>query len=681
VRRLIDSHPGKAICAGLILALVIPFLTFASVVKATAQVETQPTWAVVEFQNLSPKGGAGYGKVASDAVSSELAKTNKYALESPETVSRKMTELGYPQTGLRPDQLVRLGQNIPVTTIVSGQIVDWQVISAGGGKQADVLLRVEVRDVASGLMINGAALKASSSIRGGEVSDETLVNEAIGAGAFQAVADIIGRQLPRASVLNTIGNTALINRGSRSGFKADQEVVVTRGREQVAAAVVREVNPDDSIIAVTRPIKGIQPGDKVQVIFAVPELKGFDKRGNADIVRPRSRGAGQNAGLITLLIIVGIAAFLLGGGNGGGQDLVTNTIAEAFVLPDDTPAVKISWRPDAFIKGNAQRFQWQVYRSDSPFAPVIIAPGNTTEAVDDARPRTFTWYDFQGIIGGTFCDNTAPANPTTANANGVTPGTPYTYSVELVYSLSALDLPGTGTTTGGGTGTTGITTGGGTGLTTGGGGGGTTGLTTGGGTTGRTTGGGGGGRVATVEGEEVVVTADDVIDMANLTYGEVVALRQTGGGGDRCYFASTKVATRGTATPFVRPALRSPANNAIVATAPVFTFTSVKGSVSSVVVEYVLQLSDDPTFPKGRTITPADGKFVDNTVAPGAQLSTKPIREALTAFKGAEFVYWRIGARNVNDVPGPVPINGDRYVFSLPFRFQRPTDPPIPPQQ
>jgi hypothetical protein len=682
VRRFIESRYGKAVSLLVVHAMLIPFLTFVSVARSVAQIETLPQWAVIEFTNLSPKGGAGYGKTASDAVSSELAKTNKYEMIPSETVTRAETELGYTGT-LRPDQLIRLGQNIRATTIVSGQLVDYRIIEVGAGKQADVLLRVEVRDVASGLSINGAALKASSAIKGGDVSDETLVNEAISAGAYEAVQQMIARTLPRATVLNTLEKTALINRGTRSGFQKDQEVIVTRGRDQVATATVNEVEPDAAVIGVTRSNRGIQPGDKVQVVFNVPPLYGFAKNGQADTGGRRGGnggrlGHGSNSGLISVLILIGIAAFLLGGGRGGGQDLVTDVTAEALVLPDDTPAVKLSWRPDAFVKGNNQRFQWQIYRSDTFGAPVLVAPGFSTEAIDDARVRTFTWYDFQGVIGGAFCDNTAPANPATVTPNGVVPGTVYTYQVELIYSLSALDLPGTGTTgtTGGTTGTTttgtttgGLTTGGGGGLTTGGGGG----LTTGGRGSGITV------ESASYDDEGVPFSTGGA---ASSDDDDVFALQQnTGGGGDRCYFASTKVPAKGQATPLVRPALRSPVNNAIVATAPVFVFTSVKGVTSSVVLQYVLQLSDDPTFPKNRTIMPADGVFIDNSTTPGAQLSTKPIRDALTAFKGSEWVYWRIGARNVSDNPGPVPVGGERYIFSAPFRFKRPTDPPIPPAE
>ena len=56
--------------------------------------------------------------------------------------------------------------------------------------------------------------------------------------AAEAVAKIQSQVLPSATVLNTRNNEALINRGAREGFKDGQQVIVTRGREEVATATV-----------------------------------------------------------------------------------------------------------------------------------------------------------------------------------------------------------------------------------------------------------------------------------------------------------------------------------------------------------------------------------------------------------------------------------------------------------
>ena len=48
--------------------------------------------------------------------------------------------------------------------------------------------------------------------------------------------------------------------------------------------------------------------------------------------------------------------------------------------------------------------------------------------------------------------------------------------------------------------------------------------------------------------------------------------------------------------------------------------------------------------------------------------------------QGATQIFWRIGARNIADSPGPVPDGtGERYIFSDVRSFTRPNTPPPPP--
>ena len=48
--------------------------------------------------------------------------------------------------------------------------------------------------------------------------------------------------------------------------------------------------------------------------------------------------------------------------------------------------------------------------------------------------------------------------------------------------------------------------------------------------------------------------------------------------------------------------------------------------------------------------------------------------------QNATTIWWRIGARNIDDVPGPIPdATGQRYIFSVPRSFTRPNNPPPPP--
>ncbi len=652
MRRFIKSSLGKAVSLLTAGALLVPFFTFWTMARASAQIDTLPTWAVVEFANLSGKGGK-YGKVAADAVAAELSKTNRYDIVPADTVDRTMKELGYTPPLTRPDELIRLGQSLQqrASSIVSGEVVDYRVNNSGNGKQASVVLRVLVRDVASGLSVNGAAVIASSSVRTGDATDETLINEAIAQAAFMAVGEIVSRTLPNATVLNTLERTALINQGTRSGFTVGQEVVVLRGREQVAQALVSDVEPDSAYVRVTRQTKGIQPGDKVRVVFTVPEAKGFNSKNVAKIEKPRRQKNNNN--LVGLIIIVAILGFLLLNGHGSNNTLTSDVTAEALMLGDDTAAVQINWRTDAFAKGNQQRFRWQIWRQDVSGAPVLVVDGANNSAIDDSRGRQVTWYDFGGLVGGSTCQFTAPPAVGPVAGPGVVAGTPYLYSLELVYKVNPLDLPD-----GGNTGSTGSTTGGTTG--------GSSGITTGGGTTGLT-----GGRGTGGDDNEDAVFYQQTTGTTGTTGGTATA-----GGTTECFFVSQRATAKGYATPLNRPNLRTPEDNALVDpnVPAVFTFTSVKGAVNSVRLEYALQFSDDPNFGPNRTATIV--RFVDNTTQGGTVSTPAVSRADLLRFPGAPVVYWRIGGKNLADVPGPIPINGERYIFSGFSRFRRPAQPP-----
>lgn len=652
MRQFIVTYPGRMLSAIAIFALILPFLSLTLAAKATAQQESKEPWAVVQFADLSPVKGEGLGQMAAEALSVELSKLDQYEVLGLDAVDRAMAELGYQAPISKPDELVRLGQNLRVVNIVNGELINYRIVKEGSGRFAEVKVRVVVRDVASGLTINGAAILGTSGVRTGDVEDSTLIRDALNDAAFKASAEIGKNQLPKATVLNTLERSALINKGARSGFQKGQQVIVLRNREQVASATVAEVEPDSAFINVTRQTKGVQPGDRVQVIFDVPSLKAeFGRPGDVGRVTPRR--SGNASGVISVLLVLGLAVFLLGQGRGGNTSIVTSLSAEATVLPNDQPAVRLSWRPDAFVKGNQTRFNWQIWRDDVPDTPVAVANGSASNYIDDGNALgNLTWYNFTDVGPQPNCPELADSEDVPRTA--LSAGTPYLYSIELVYRVSALEAPDFGGGTSGGTtgGTTGGGIGGGTtgGGTTGGGttGGGTTGGgTTGGGTGGGTTGGGTGGG--------------------------------TTGGGDGgeqwCYYVSTRTAAVGTATPLLRPILRSPANDVTLATPTVFRFDSVRGSVGSVLLEYVLQFSPNPQFPANQTATVS--KWVDSA-GTGTVSTPGAIREATTVFPGSQTVYWRIGARNLNDKPGPVSINGERYIFSAPLRFQRPSNPPAP---
>jgi hypothetical protein len=127
-----------------------------------------------------------------------------------------------------------------------------------------------------------------------------------------------------------------------------------------------------------------------------------------------------------------------------------------------------------------------------------------------------------------------------------------------------------------------------------------------------------------------------------------------------------------------RIGLVSPANNAVL-TAPIpFTFNAAATAANPIVVQYVIQFSSDSTFPasSNMTYTLAPFQRTDTGV-----IGTTSIDTTSTSFpagiRSASIVWWRVGARNVADNPGPVAdASGARYVFCAPRAFTRPTNTP-----
>lgn len=659
MRRFIVSLLGKAIGQLVILTLVLPSITLALYKRADAQVAVLPLWAVTEFKNLKSPG-TGFGKTASTAVSSELGKIGTMDVIPDESLKRSAENLGI---SMPPDgviNLMRLGQEVKASTIISGEIVNYQVRAVGGGKQASVALRVVVYDVASSLPVNGAAQQGVSTVRAGSVSDETLIDDAIAQAASEAIRSIHSRALPFGTILNTQANKALVNKGARAGFQPGQDVVIIRGSDQVATGHVSDVEPDSSYVVSTQLIKGIQPGDKVRVIFKIPELV-LEPNGTTRTVLPKNRSF--PSGLVSVLLVVGLIAALVGGGNGGSQDTVTDVTAQATISPTNGPAVLIGWSPNGFAGGNSQRAAWQIFRSDQvvpPISPVGVQGGLYNDWTDTETPRpasSISYAYFNGTIGGQVCNYASPTDTTnSAIIPGITAGTPYSYQVQEVYELLSIDLPGGGvsSSTGTGTGTTGTgtgTTGTGTGTT--GTGTGTTG--TGTGTTGTGTGTTGTGTGTTGTG--------------------------TGTGNTVCYFLSTLVSSTGYATPLNLPTLVAPTNKSTLSgtTATNFTLNSVQVN-SPISVQYVLEFSTTPNFAKGTYVQAAS--FISN--AGGVVGPTTGINPS-TFFPNATAnttIYWRYGARNAYDIPGPAPdhFTHERYVFSNYWTFTFTGSPPPPPK-
>jgi hypothetical protein len=95
-------------------------------------------------------------------------------------------------------------------------------------------------------------------------------------------------------------------------------------------------------------------------------------------------------------------------------------------------------------------------------------------------------------------------------------------------------------------------------------------------------------------------------------------------------------------------------------------------------MEYIIQFSTEVTFPRNSALTYTYGPIQafgtgPSTVSTGSPLPLYGSTSILpTAIRNAPTVYWRIGARNLQDTPGPLPdqYTHQRYIFSIASTFK-----------
>ncbi|MES1228470.1 MAG: hypothetical protein ABUL72_07340 [Armatimonadota bacterium] len=571
--------------------------------KAIAQVEDEgDLYAITEFGVAKLAVDVDLGVEARKAFHSEFdkannpLKTNKQ-VAADDTVARYVTDLGLAIPIAKEADVQRLGQAMtpPANYIVTGNIVNWKIENVKGGKMATVVMGVIIWDVAASLKVNGASVQGNSGLRPADSSDAVLLQGAVKSAAFNAVQEINKHILPKASILSTLNDTAYVNQGERSGFVKGQRVIIRRKREQVAEGEVKSTDPESCFVTITRSIKGVRPGDKVNAIFVPPVPSGTFNKDNGINAPRQARGGGTGGlgGIFQVILVLGLIGLLFSQGRSGNTDLVQDVTAEADLDNVGQPRVHVSWIPDTFLRGvnESAPVQWQAYRNTETTGPVIsIFSQGARDGYDDSA---LTGYrDVHVVRDATNSSpslGTCPAfgaagvKPTTF----IAPGVPYRYEVEVVYKINGLSLP---------IGTNGF-----------------------------------------------------------------------------CYFVSSRVASSGQATPLIKSTLQNPDDGNTVALPTSFKFTSVRGGNTSVPLKYALQVSTSPAFPAGASTVTFDQEsigtnkyeVVDTATAGGQSLAT-PAVPFQASFPGVKTLFWRIGAKNILDVPGPVPdpLSGKRYIFS-----------------
>ena len=146
MRRILNTLPGRLVCHLVVIALVVPIVSLALMRQAQAQLTSDARWAVVDFADKSKNStDFKFGGVAADMLQLELAKSrdtargnDRFDLESRESVSRAVETLGLQVPVTDSTSLMRLAQELRVSKIVTGDVVEWGINDVNGGKQAIV---------------------------------------------------------------------------------------------------------------------------------------------------------------------------------------------------------------------------------------------------------------------------------------------------------------------------------------------------------------------------------------------------------------------------------------------------------------------------------------------------------------------------------------------------------------
>jgi len=456
VKRIRNSRAARILSWALTVAMLAPILFGVLTPQRAYAQQGNATTAgnlltviVNDFTNADKNktGGDALARYATDAIAVELAQSARFEVLKREEVTRTANELGY-RAPYDQAQLAKIAQNLGAQAIVSGEVAfvrSDEGKKGGPVRQVNAGLKVRIRDVSSGELLNGAAQVGEAFAKPGQTDFDSLAQEAIGKAAVQSVRDILSFTLPEGIITNSVtqpsGTTVLINRGSRDGVEAGMEMLVLRNRQRVGKIRITNVFATDSEGRVIENLIGVSPTDTVRATF--PERE-FTTRG--EIVKPKkTSGSGTVATLGKILLVVVIGVIIATAIKQGGS--VTGVTAEADIQ-NAAPAVRITWRDNLF-GGNT--LEYHIWRNpDQPFnftgTPIAAVGGGVRQYVDFPAPYTF----WDGVRSFLQVPNPGSTNNGGGNGGGngtataVTPGTTpppppgFTIGRTFTYSLTAV---------------------------------------------------------------------------------------------------------------------------------------------------------------------------------------------------------------------------------------------------
>ena len=346
----------------LLIAVLLAFNCAAALIPVRALAQTEASQvAVVNFRNTSKMADEMFGTMATDSVVVELLRSGKFSVTKADDLQSKMTELGYKgkedrilKVALTSNMMQRLGQELGANSIVSGEVTHIKIDKKA--KRAEVHVAVRMLDVASREWVNGAIGVGFSHPRIGYTADKETdwIVEAIDDATRKAVDAMVTYIIPVATVLGTFGGSGeiLVNKGTQDGLRTGMEMVVLRlgdtGLDEVVGRVrVTSVSDTDAKARVTDSSRGVKPQDRVKAVYELPKDDGGTQNVGSSADKKQSINRGSKI-IIGAALLMGLWALM---GKGGTKaETVPDAIAVAGASPSVTDrfgdgGVLIAWNP------------------------------------------------------------------------------------------------------------------------------------------------------------------------------------------------------------------------------------------------------------------------------------------------------------------------------------------------
>ena len=299
------------------MALLLPLAT-----RSSAQAQQTLRVVVADIVDRSSSGGQ-LGIQATAAVYNELLNTGAgryYVYQSSEVQKEAQTlgirtasSPGQPNNFSQPD-LLRIAKSLGADAVVQGTVTS---STPTRGRPVRVSMDVRIHDMTTDEDINGGVAQVTESPRPGQVGDpQELVTKGVEDVALEVVRQMAQRQQYVATILNVNGNVAIMNIGTRNSLKVGDELSVYRlspsGTVRVGRLKAARVYPGDSEADILQNVGGIQIEDQARIIYRpsfVPPVTGEGPLRPSSVHNNFSLGAiGATLTAIGLGVIVATAA-------------------------------------------------------------------------------------------------------------------------------------------------------------------------------------------------------------------------------------------------------------------------------------------------------------------------------------------------------------------------------------